>query len=237
MRALPILILAIASLPAFTQTPQTVGISGMVVDDSGVPVAGTKVAYNNSPTTVRDRVGHMKVIGPMVSSMLVTAKDGTFSVTGLPPGVYWLCAEALLPTQIRSCDWGFGGTKLDLTSETSASNVKLQLHAGVSVTFEVNDIHNQVRDYAADLTQPATPGNFRIFVVDGTWMKPAKPVTVNGAIRQYAVTVPAARAVRLLVDTKLMVLNQAQTTVAADRLDDTIATSAGQPTTYKITIP
>jgi hypothetical protein len=237
MRALPILALAIASLPAFAQTPRTVTISGSVVDESGAPVAGTKVAYNNSPATVRDRVGHMKLVGPVINSTALTAKDGTFSVTGLPPGVYWLCAEPLLPTQIRSCDWGFGGTKLDLTSDSTAAGVKLQLHSGVTLTFEVTDIRSQIRDFATDIQTPTAPGNFRIFVVDGTWMKPARPVTAVGTLRQYAVTVPAARAVRLLVDTKLTVINQAQTSIAADRLDDTISTTGGQPMTYRMTVP
>jgi len=68
-------------------------------------------------------------------------------------------------------------------------------------------------------------------------MKPARPVTAVGTLRQYALTVPAARAVRLLVDTKLTVLNQSQTSIAADRLDDTITITTGQPMTYRMTVP
>jgi hypothetical protein len=227
-----ILLVVGMALSAFAQAPRTVSISGVVVDAAGVPVSGTKVTYNNSPATVRDRVGHMRVVGPVIRSDITTGKDGGFSASGLPPGVYWLCAEGLASTQIRSCDWGYGGTKVDLTSETTASGIELKLHAGVVLTFHVNDARNQVRDFPSDL---GSPGNFRIFVVDGALMKPARPVSAGGGLRQYAVTVPASRTLRLLLDTKLTVQNQGQGTVRAGKLDDTIAVGSG-PMTYEMSV-
>jgi hypothetical protein len=225
----------IAGLAAFAQSPTTVAISGSVVDAAGAPVAGTKVSYNNSPVTVRDRIGHMKIVGAMVNSSIVTGSDGSFSITGLPAGVYWLCAQGVVATQIPSCDWGFGSTKIDLTTETSATNTKLQLHSGVTVTFQVNDPRGQIKDFPTNVAVPAAPGNFRIFVVDGTWLKPAMPVSSSGGVHQYSVTVPTSRAVRLLLDTKLNVMNQAATAVTAGKLNDTISVSS-QPTTYRLTV-
>jgi hypothetical protein len=222
---------------------QTATISGMVVDDSGAVVAGTKVYYKNVPTTVRDRVGHTSVIGPVVSSSVATGKDGSFSVAALPAGVYWLCAEVLQQgQQIRSCDWGFGGTKVDLTTATSAENVKLQVHSGVTVTFLVNDARGQIKDFAPGamaMTSGGTAsavGNFRILVVNGTWLRPAQLVSVNGSVHQYAVTVPASRSLQILLDTKLNVLNQKSTAMVAGKPNDTIAVSE-QPMSYTMTVP
>lgn len=46
---------------------------------------------------------------------------------------------------------------------------------------------------------------------------------------------PTTRTLRILVDTKLSVLNQKGTAVAPGKLDDTIAI-IGQPVTYKLTV-
>lgn len=229
----------IACLPAATlaQTAaNTVTISGNVIDDSGTPVAGTRVFYNNSPASIRDRSGHTHMSEPLISSTVTTAKDGTFSVTGLPPGVYWLCAEALQPTQIRSCDWGYAGTKIDLTKNSSAGNVTLQLHSGVTLTFQVTDARNQIKDFPIGPLAPGTKGNFRIFVVDRSLVKWAQPVSVAGNLHQYNVTVPSTRSLRLLLDTKLTVVNQSNTTMAGGAPNNTIPVS-GQPITYKLTVP
>jgi hypothetical protein len=237
--AYPTRVLGLALLFAGSMAfAQTATISGTVVDDSGVAVAGTKVYYKNAPTTVRDRAGHTSVTGPVVSSSVATGKDGSFSVTGLPAGVYWLCAEVLQQgQQIRSCDWGFGSTKVDLTTATSADNVKLQVHGGVTLTFLVNDARSQIKDFAAGVMgMPSVVGNFRILVVNGTWLRPAQLVSVSGSMHKYAVTVPATRSLRILLDTKLNVLNQKNTAMAPGKLDDTITVS-GQPMNYTLTVP
>ena len=216
---------------------QTATISGTVVDDSGAVVAGTKVYYKNVPTTVRDHAGHTSVTGPVVSSSVATGKDGSFSVPALPAGVYSLCAEALQQDQqIRSCDWGFGSTKVDLTTATSAENVKLQVHSGVTLTFLVNDARGQIKDFTTGaMGMPSVLGNFRILVVNGTWLRPAQLVSVTGSVHKYTVMVPATRSMRILLDTKLNVLNQKSTAMAPGKLDDTIAVS-GQPMNYTMTV-
>jgi hypothetical protein len=210
-------------------------ISGSVVDDSGTPLAGAIVDYRSSPTAVRDQTGHTRVTGAMVESSTVTAKDGTFSLTGLPPSVYWLCAEGTQTTHIRSCDWGFGNTKIDLTTAPSVTNAKLQVHDGVTLTFQVNDARNQIKDFTAGTVGLAAPGNFRIFVVIGAWLRTATPVSVSGTTRQYAVLVPKSAALRILLDTRLTVLNQAQVAMAVGNSGATIAMS-GQPVTYNLTV-
>ena len=227
--------LILAGSTAFAQTTATRAISGSVIDDSGAPLAGATVDYRNSPTAVRDQSGHTRVTGSIVESSIVTGKDGTFSLTGLPPSVYWLCAEGTQTTHIRSCDWGFGNTKIDLTTTASVTNAKLQVHNGVTLTFQVNDARNQIKDFTASAGSLAAPGNFRIFVVNGAWLRPSPPVSVSGTTHQYAILVPKNGAFRILLDTKLTVLNQAQTAIAPSKLGDTI-TISGQPVTYNLTV-
>ena len=230
-----IAVVILAGATAFAQTTATRAISGSVLDDSGAPLAGATVDYRNSPTAVRDQTGHTRVTGSAVESSTVTGKDGTFSLTGLAPGVYWLCAEGTQTTHIRSCDWGFGNTKVDLTTTASFTNAKLQVHDGVALTFQVNDARNQIKDFTAGPGSLAARGNFRIFVVNGAWLRPAQPVSVSGTTHQYAVLVPKSGALRILLDTKLTVLNQAQAAIATGKLGDTISVS-GQPVTYNLTV-
>jgi len=227
------LLLAVIATGAFAQTART--ISGSVVDESGEPLAGAKVYYNNSPNIVRDQTGHTRVTGPIINATTITGKDGTFSVSGLAAGVYWLCADGTQSTHIRSCDWGFDATKLDLTKVSAAVNAKLQVHDGVALTFQVNDARAQIKDYATEAGQVGAPGNFRIFVVDGARVKAAQPVSASGSTRLYTLMVPKTRAVRLLLDTKLNVLNQSQSAAYPGKLNDTITVS-GQPVTYSLTV-
>jgi len=210
-------------------------VSGTVVDDSGAPVAGAKVYYNNAPKIVTDRAGHTQAHGPVITSTTSTGKDGSFSLSDLPAGVYWLCAEGIQPTQIRSCDWGFDATKIDLSTAPSATNAKLQVHDGVTLTFQVNDSRNQIKDFASDAGKPAAPGNFRIFLVDGARLKPAQPVSATGNTRKYALVVPKTRALRLLLDTKLTVVNQTSGPTLPGKVGETIAIS-DQPLTYSLTV-
>jgi hypothetical protein len=71
--------------------------------------------------------------------------------------------------------------------------------------------------------------------VNGAWLRPATPVSVSGTTRQYAILVPKSGAFGILLDTKLTVLNQAQSAAVAGKLGDTITTS-GQPVTYNLTV-
>jgi hypothetical protein len=219
----------------FAQPAKTVAISGTVIDESGAPLAGAKVHYNNSPKVVIDKSGHTKVTGTNVNSTAVAGGDGKFSINAVPAGVYWLCAEGTQASHLRSCDWGFDASKVDLTAVSSASNIKLQVHDGITITFQVNDARNQVKDFATAVGAAAPPGNFRIFVVDGPRLKPAQLVSSSGGTRNYAVTVPKVRTVRLLVDTKLSVVNSSHATLASASAGDTIAVN-GQPVTYSLTV-
>jgi hypothetical protein len=227
------LILAGSTAIAQTSTATIKTISGSVVDDSGNPVAGATVYYYNSPATVSDKAGHTRIVGPVVRSSGTAGKDGTFSLTGLPAGAYWLFAQGVQPTQLRSCDWGSLSTMVNLTT-SSATGVKLQVTNGVTLTFQVTDARSQIVDFPATGVPSAT-ANFRIFVVDSSRLMVAQPASAAGTAHEYTIAVPKTRSLRLLLDTKLSVLNQAGTAVTSGKLDDTIAIS-GQPVNYNLTV-
>jgi hypothetical protein len=183
---------------AFAQSPRTVTISGTVIDDSGAPVAGALVHYNNSPATKTDAYGHVHRTEPFLSSHVVTATDGTFAITALPPSLYWLCAAGVTPVQLRSCDWGQATNSVDLRTAADASGIKLQVVNGLTLTFQVTDAQGKIN-----------AGNFRIFVVDQTRYMDAGLTSVEGSVHNYSLAVPKGRALTLFLDTALQVTDSA----------------------------
>ena len=105
----------------------------------------------------------------------------------------------------------------------------------MALTFSVNDARGQIKDFSANIGTPSAPGNFRIFVVSGTWLQAAQPVSTTGGVHQYAVMVPKTASLQLLLDTKLSVLNQTQTAVLPGHASGAINIS-GQPVTYSLTV-
>jgi hypothetical protein len=86
-------------------------IAGTVVDAAGEPVAGASVYYNNVPPLSAKG----QLIGQPIGSKLQTGADGTFSISGLPPGYYRVCARGIAVRQLASCEWGLPLATLILT--------------------------------------------------------------------------------------------------------------------------
>jgi Carboxypeptidase regulatory-like domain len=72
-----LLLTLLASLPA--QAQYGAGIRGTVTDTSGAAVAGATVTVINDETNIKQQV--------------TTSKDGTYSASALPPGLYTVTAE------------------------------------------------------------------------------------------------------------------------------------------------
>jgi hypothetical protein len=223
------------------QAADTVSISGNVVDESGNPVAGATVHYSNAARTQRDKFGHSHLLEGRISSHVVTGKDGTFSISGIPASLYFLCADGVRTTQLGSCTWGKPATDVNLRSASSASGIRLVLTEGVTMTFNIQDNGAKIRDFAETPVvngAPAERGNFRIFVLaHPRAMSPARLVSAAGNVRQYSLTVPKSRDVQLLFDTQLS-LNDSSvigTSVVSSTLANSISIGT-QPVTLQFSV-
>ena len=208
---MPIVALILAGPTAFAQTvTNTLTISGSVVDDSGAPVSGAVVHYNNSPAVATDAYGHTRPTAPLVSSHVVSGSNGAFSIPGLSPGNYLLCASGVTATQLRSCDWGKPTTNVSLQTGGAVQSVALTVTNGVLLTFLVSDPNGHIQDFAATPLvngKLAPAGNFRIFVVDQQRYMDAKLTSVAGSIHTYSLAVPKNRTLNLFLDTLLLASN------------------------------
>jgi hypothetical protein len=219
----------------FAQTAKTVTLSGFVIDDLGTAIPGATVYYNNSPKYQRDASGHAYPIEPRVSSFVQTGKDGSFSLAGLPPSIYWLCAAGPNPTHLRSCDWGRPTTAVDVTSSSAATGIKLQIINGVLLSFQVTDAKGQINDFVDTPGKGSVRGNFRIFAVRGSYFKAAKLMSVSGSVRQYAIAVPKSATLRPSLDTTLNVVDSLGAGLASRAAGSAIAVS-DQPATVSFTV-
>ncbi len=227
----------LAGSTAFAQTATMATISGSVVDDSGSPIPGAVVIYHNSPKTQWDKSGHRHLVERLVASSVKTGADGTFIISSLPAGSYFLCAAGIKPTHLRSCDWGNLGTSADLTTASAVIGVKLHVRDGVLLTYQVTDPFNRIQDPTFAPGKAIPPGNFRIFAVQGTHYMVAGPLSasISGNVHQYALAVPKTATIRTHLDTSLKLLNQLGASIL-NRTPTAPITVSGQPVTVILSV-
>jgi Carboxypeptidase regulatory-like domain len=103
---------------------------GKVIDDLGLPVSGAVVTLTGS-----------SINGPVpvaISNMTTSALDGTYTVPGLPPGPYVVCATPQAKGLLDSCRWE-AQTVFQLASTTSAPIATTQLKRGAVISIRVDD--------------------------------------------------------------------------------------------------
>jgi len=183
-------------------------ITGSVVDQTGKPIAGASVLYRSIQTMTKTAGGQRVLTGPMVGSGVKTSADGTFTVTGLPPAGYMLCAYGVKDNHLGSCEWGQGTTRSDIAAGQTAQ-LRFVVAEGTLLTFQVEDPKHQIIDLESlsmvNGRIPLSGGNFPVGVWAGAKYARAKLLSVNGAVRRYQLAIPKAATVRLHLDTSLRV--------------------------------
>jgi hypothetical protein len=179
------------------------------------------------------------VTGPLVASGVTAAADGAFTVSGLPPGTYNLCAYGVKNTDLGSCEWGQGTTRVNIASGQTAQ-VTLTVTQGTLLTFEIQDPRQQIRSLE-DL-QPAggglalTGANFAIGIWAGARYLRAALVSTSGTMRRYQLAIPQS-AVRLYLDTSLNAVDASSVPILARQQGATIAAGSQAEVVVNITVP
>lgn len=215
-------------------------VSGAVIDDKGVPVAGATVYLSGFPAGSHLSTGRSALPTEIVASTATTGTDGTFLIAGLAPGTYSACAFGSKSTHLASCEWGQGAIRVDLSAAQDVKELKFQLEDGILVRFQVADPKQQIRDLA-DLQKPvaALPlsgSNFRIGVFAGTRYLPAKLVTSSATSRQYQVAISKAATVHLFLDTSLRLADSVGAAVPARQPSTPIAASGATAVTIPLSV-
>lgn len=236
---LTIVILSVLPGVALGATPGGT-LSGTVVDGNGAPMPGALVLYKSPRTITTAPNGSRVYSGPSLAAGVRTGAGGTFSVSGLPPETYNLCAYGPGPADLGSCEWGQGTTQISVTSGQTAQ-LTFQVAQGTLLTFQVQDPRQQIKsleDLHSGNGGPALNGaNFGIGVWVGSHYTRAAQVSAAGTTRQYQVAVPKTADALLYLDTSLAVLDATETPVPTSQQSKTIAPGGQAGVTIILTVP
>lgn len=222
-----ILVAFVLGLPE-TANPQFFGnsISGVVVDDASDPIAGALVFYNNIVGVRRLPGGRIVLAGPEVRSGTRTGAGGLFSITGIPPGTYHLCALGTEQRHLMSCSWGqvFRPVRLDL--RTPLSGIRLVVRRGAVLNLRIEDPNQRL----------AKPSLYNIGVMSPAgYYARAIPVARIGSELHLAIGVPEGLTVRLFLGSRAQFTDAAGRPVVTNRVDLPIAIGAEDEVTVRLT--
>lgn len=236
--------LAVASMIFVSCSGTAVGassgtIAGSVVDRTGKPIAGASVLYRSIQTMTETAAGQRVLTGPMVGSGVGTAADGTFTVSGLPPGGYLLCAYGIKDNHLGSCEWR--GTARAEVSAGQTTRLKFVVDEGTLLTFQVQDPRHQVIDLESlpmvSGRIPLTGANFSIGIWVGAKYARAKLLSVSGATRTYQIAIPKTATVRLYLDTSLKVADANGAAIALRQQSSPIAADSQSEVVVHLVVP
>jgi hypothetical protein len=216
-------------------------ISGVVVDESGAPIANALVTLQSPRPYLPGVDGRPVPAGPGVNSVARTGADGVFVATGLPSGKYYLCAYGVKPTQLRSCRWNQSATDLDLSPGQNVQGLRFIIVEGTLLIFHVLDPRGVIQDLAdlpvVDRRLPLRGANFRIGVWAGAQYAQASLLSKQAGFREYGIAIPKNANVRLFLDTSLPVVDANGVAVGVGRPSASIAAGAGPQLQTDLKVP
>ena len=227
-------LLVLSCVTGMIAAGQTVGplsgtIAGVVLDGNG-PVSGSTIYFHTQPQMVTGRMGVPTPVGRPVMGSVVSDPSGNFSITGLSPDVYYLCARPIASDQLATCAWSGGELPVVVVAGRS-SDVKLSLRAGAVVTINVSDPDNRIIDLAdlraSNNPVPLTGGNFSIGAMSGIAFGQANLVSRQPGSRVYQLAVPRDALIKLLVSTTLAVADDKGKPVRTGVPSDSVSEANG----------
>ena len=121
---------------------------------SAAPISG--VVVGNDGTLIQAVITALKVSPPVATGRVVSASDGSFTMSGVPDGKYQLCAVDNGGNYLDPCTWSNTPVTVTINAQQPISGFKLVLTKGTILQVRVNDA-SQILDSAAGPNQvPAT---------------------------------------------------------------------------------
>ena len=117
-----------AQLPAVGDTS---AVFGGVVDDSGAPLRGARIALR--------RVGGVKLTTPFDSQFKVSGVGGLFSFTNLPVGIYQMCPNLNGSLLLDPCEWFDNPPAVALGPGPVNSGVRIRMARGKLLNIRIDD--------------------------------------------------------------------------------------------------
>jgi hypothetical protein len=190
-------LLAAFPFAIMSQEAGTATLSGRVVDDSGRAIASVSVNYRRLDDLKRDKNHRYIVVSTPVNRVVSTSADGRFSVGGLPPGDYHVCALPSAPIQVGTCEWHRNRGPFAVASGRTTTVPDLVLTNGRTLLIRVLDPNSRLTARAKLLVGVMS---------DGGYYRRAEPAPVApapGVATVLSVVIPPGPNVGLFIDSDL----------------------------------
>ena len=169
---------------------QGLTLSGMVIDDSGLPVAGSLIRYR---LVTPPRANLPAIQNPVLRS----DSSGRFSLPGLLAGDYYVCPEGTGVSHLNPCDWE-PMLPVTLTSASAQLIHQFTIHSGTQMLVTITFLNQPLRR-SAPITMFATNSHGRF--------AEARLISNNGTEAVYSVAAPKATLITLSLTAALTILD------------------------------
>jgi hypothetical protein len=180
----------ILAVPALAQNG-TAQLTGVIVDENGMPLPGAHVLYTRVPHLVQGADGRWRDAPGETPFSSQAASDaiGKYQIPQLPAGDYNLCMYA--PGYLATCDWT-GWQRATVAASQALDHGTVQLVKAVTVTIRVNDPHRLLGS-ANQVSAPLAAG---VREQSGRF-HPATEVATDSVGHTLQVSVPYATPLKL----------------------------------------
>ena len=159
-------------------------IEGTVLAPDGQPVSHASVTaqLQRNPGTAPFRAG------------VFTGPDGSFVVSGVPPGSYRVCIQVPGTTFLNPCTWSGSPPGATVEAGQTAALGELQLETGYLVRVRLNDAGRLLQSDEGRV--PGARVQFGVWTPNGFFL-PMRVRTRNAASRELELPVPFGASVEL----------------------------------------
>jgi len=203
-------------------------ISGTIVDENSVGVAGAQVVIQELAVFARSAAGQAVLVDPGSNTSLTADTNGNFSMSGLTAGTYEVCGFGTTPSQVSDCDWTGVGT-ITLQANQTLMGVTRSVTNGVLITINVADPNARL----------AGSKYFYVGLGDSSIYHRAQLMSPSATGRSFQIGVPKNRTLSFFIDTDtpVSILDDNGVTLELERLtSETISTGATAQMTVNVTI-
>ena len=167
---------------------QTTGsVAGTVLENGAFPLSGATISYMGTGHAERGPRGFMRYTRPKVMGTVQARADGTFSITGLPPDQYRICAVGTLPIHISSCLWNATDPRVALASGQNVTGLRLSVTRGALLDITIGDPTGCASKY----------NRAPVYVFAGSLSQGAYLVSASAGAYHYRALVPQSTPLRV----------------------------------------
>jgi hypothetical protein len=117
----------------------TSSVAGVVLENGVRPLSGAIVTYMTEGRVQKDSKGQIQYLLPKVIGSVQTRVDGSFTVSGLPAGLYAICARGTDPVHLSSCQLDNPKNVVSVVSGQDQTGLKLNVPRGALLDITLTD--------------------------------------------------------------------------------------------------